>query len=189
MNAATEEEIVKRLKALDFPGAYTAAVRAYGSALRTHISTIIRDQDRANDAYSAFLLNLWAGLEGFRGDSTFFYWAKRVATNTANREHRDSWNRRGERLDDADRLQASPPRWTTAKYRRTSEKLRSRMARANLRVEEELVVGLHVDWHFDFNTIEELTGIAAGTARMRYKRAKDKLKKVLLTSDDSNEGC
>ncbi len=188
MNAAAEEEISNRLKLQDFSGAYTTAVRAYGSTLRHHVGAIVKDQDRAGDAYSTFLYDLWAGLEGFQGHSSFFYWAKRIATNAARRQHRDRWNRNGERLDDADQLQAPPPRWTTAKYRLTAEKQRLQMARANLSIEEELVVVLHVDWDFDFNVIGELLGIHAATARMRYMRAKNKLKKVLLASDDSDEG-
>jgi RNA polymerase sigma-70 factor (ECF subfamily) len=186
MNTDAETEIINCLNSRDFARAFTTAVRAYGSILRSHVGGLLRDQDRADDAYSTCLFSLWAGIEDFRGESSFFYWAKRIATNAAHNQHRDPWVRKGDRLEDAEQLQAPLPRATTAKIRRTTEKLRVRLARAGLPVQEQLVVALRVDWEFDFNTIEELLGIPAATARMRYMRAKEKLKKVLLANDDSD---
>ena len=53
----------------------------YSSALYGIVSSIVTDQESANDVLQNVFIKVWNGLENFREDSQLYTWLYRIATN------------------------------------------------------------------------------------------------------------
>jgi len=53
----------------------------YSSALYGIVSSIVTDQESANDVLQNVFIRVWNGLENFREDSQLYTWLYRIATN------------------------------------------------------------------------------------------------------------
>jgi RNA polymerase sigma-70 factor (ECF subfamily) len=93
-----EARIADRLAAGDLREAAALVIREYGPQLLGYLGALLRDDDAAQDAFSQFAEDLWAGLPGFRGEAPARVWAWRLAWHAAARQARDPYRRRGRRL-------------------------------------------------------------------------------------------
>jgi RNA polymerase sigma-70 factor, ECF subfamily len=96
--AATEERIAALLRASDWAGASTVALREYGPQVLTYLRSILRDDDLAGDIFSRFCEKLWRSVRDFRGECAFVTWAYRLAWFAAKEHRRAERRRREERL-------------------------------------------------------------------------------------------
>src|ERR1041384_428837 len=101
--------------------------------------SLLRNETDADEAFSMFCADLWAGLPAFRGHASYRTWSYQIARRAAFRLPRgDSRRQKRFELDDgtvAAQL-ANEIRTTTAAFRRTDVKDRMRALREQLKPDE-----------------------------------------------------
>ena len=174
-----EARIRTLLDASDAQGAATEAMRAFGPKIFGYLRSVLRDDADAGDAFSLFGENLWKGITGFRGESSFRTWAYRVAWNAALAVRDEAWRRNGRRLEtgEASKL-AQEIRTTAARVERQRTALDA--LREELSAEEQTLLHLRIDQELSWDEIAQVLGgdgapIEAATLRQRFKRLKERL--------------
>lgn len=94
MAAESDDRIRTLLEAGDVRGAATAALQAHGPEVLGYLRAMLRNEDAAAEAFSAFAEDLWQGLPGFRFESSLRTWAFRLAWNAALHWKDQAWNRK-----------------------------------------------------------------------------------------------
>ncbi|MCP3144102.1 RNA polymerase sigma factor [Pyxidicoccus xibeiensis] len=125
--------------------AVALALEGYGPEIHRLLESILRDLDRARDAYCDFSESLLRDLPAFRWESSFRTWAYCVARNVAYRLAASSSRRDGqeslrvvEELPHAERSRTNP-------WLRSSVKERFRGLREQLAPHERTILELRVD--------------------------------------------
>lgn len=182
----TEAEIDARRRAGDATGAATLAIRAYGPQILGYLTAILRDDDDAADAFSAFCEDVWRGLAGFRGESAVRTWAYRLAWHAAMRATRGAYRKKRVRLaTTAASALAAEVRSTTAAHLKPANLDRLAAARRSMTPEEQTLLVLRVDrklpWKDIAVVLADDTGRPADEAalRKRFERLKEKLRAML----------
>jgi RNA polymerase sigma-70 factor (ECF subfamily) len=136
--------------------ATTALLTLYGREIFGFMRARLRDPDVAKEAYSAFAVDVWRGMPGFRKQCPFRAWAYAIARNVASRQGaRAARPRRFEQpLDD----QVAPAlvqlvRTCTAEYMRTEVKSRFAELRDKLSEEDQTVLVLRVDKRMEWRDV------------------------------------
>jgi len=180
--AALERRIRECLDARDLAAAATEALKGYGAEILGYLVSIVRDESAASDVFGEFCEDLWRGIAGFRGHSSFRTWAYKLAWNAARMHQRDPFRRRVRRLATseysrlADRLRASSLRHSSAAAADRLTKLRE-----SLKPDEQTLLILRVDRCLSWNEIAQVLsegedappGVAA--LRKRFERLKERL--------------
>jgi RNA polymerase sigma-70 factor (ECF subfamily) len=174
-----EAHVRALLSSGDTRGAATEAMRGFGPKIFGYLRAILRDETDAGDAFSLFGENLWRGIEGFRGESSFRTWAYRIAWNAALAVRDEAWRRHGRRLEtgEASRL-AEEIRTTAARVERQKTALDA--LREELTAEEQTLLHLRIDQQLSWEEIAHVLGrdgspIESATLRKRFERLKDRL--------------
>ncbi len=98
---ATDEEsdraLVQRAQAGDLR-AFDLLVIKYQHRLLSVISKFVKDSDEAQDVAQEAFIKAFKALDNFRGESAFYTWLYRIATNTA-KNHLVARSRRAPSLD------------------------------------------------------------------------------------------
>lgn len=180
VDAELELRIRDRLLAADLEGAATVAIRGYGPQVLGYLTAVLRDEARADEAFSLFSEDVWKGLPSFRGDSAFATWAYKVAWHAASRVLRDPHRRRRNvPIQSAAMLEARESvRTGTAPHLRTDVKSAIQELRAALSPQEQTLLVLRVDRAMAWDDVAEVLGIAAPLARKRFERVKSKLRRL-----------
>ena len=76
---------------------FTKIVKEHKSEIYTVCYMFSKDKDEVADLYQDILIKLWAGFDGFRGESSVKTWIWRVALNACISDDRKN-KRRGERV-------------------------------------------------------------------------------------------
>ena len=79
----TDKEISALLDAGRGEDAFNALVSTYGEALYWHLRHFVLRHEDADDLLQETYIKVWTGLPRFRGESGFFTWLWRIATNKA----------------------------------------------------------------------------------------------------------
>ncbi|MFP2932146.1 RNA polymerase sigma factor [Pyxidicoccus sp. 3LG] len=143
--------------------AVEVALGGYGPEIHRLLATILRDADRARDAYSDFSESLLRDLPAFRWESSFRTWAYCVARNVAYRLAASS-SRRGsheslrviEELPLRERSRTNP-------WLRSSVKERFRGLREQLTPHERTILELRVDLRLSWLDIARRLAPPGGT--------------------------
>jgi RNA polymerase sigma-70 factor, ECF subfamily len=174
-----DETVAERLARGDAAGAATLALEAHGPSVLRYLRSLL-DEDVAQDAFSRFAEDLWRGLPGFRRECSLRAWAFRVAWHGANKEMRDPYRRRGERLPTgaASRLAASIVRSSALAGGGRREKLR--VLRASLDPEEQTLLTLRIDRELEWDEVAAVLAtegapVRAAALRKRFERLKSRL--------------
>lgn len=177
MDLALEERITSLLDAGDPTGAATAAIEGYGPQILGYLTSVLRDDDLAGDAFSTFSEDLWVGLPKFRRESAFRTWAYKLAWHAAMRCARDPKRKRGAPLPSslASNL-AAEVRSRTAPHLRTETKTAVQQLRDELTPDEQTLLILRIDRDLGFRDIAEVIGVEEAAVRKRFERVKEKLK-------------
>ena len=152
----TEGRVQKLLANGDHRGAAAEAIRGLGPKVLGYLRSILRDDEDAADAFSHFAEDLWRGIGGFRGESSFKTWAYKLAWCAAMHVRSDAWKRLGRRLEagEASRL-ADEVRTRSVvrdeKQRRSLERLREALS-----AEEQTLLFLRLDQQLDWNEVAEV---------------------------------
>lgn len=127
--------------------------------------------DELEDLHQDVLINVWQGLERFRGDSSLKTWIYRVTLNTCV----STLRRRSREVSYEDSNQLYDIIDDSAERREMMRELHE--AIAQLSPVDKAIILLWLD-EFNYEQIAELTGMGRNTVATRLRRAKEKLKTI-----------
>ena len=178
----------------DIALAANIAIETYGREVFGFIMNCTHRSSECDDIFSAFRLNLWKGLPGFKWRSSMRTWAYTLARNATVKHlanpalsatRRISLTDAPEVFEVADRV-----RTTTAAYLKTTKKESLRRIRKQLPVTDQMLLVLRIDRTLPWRDIamvmegEHLAGCedelttAVGRYRKRFERIKEKLREI-----------
>jgi RNA polymerase sigma-70 factor (ECF subfamily) len=182
-SADPEVGIRALLAAGDHAGAVTAAIRGYGPRLLSYLDRVLRSPPDADDVFAVCCEDMWKGVAGFRGESSFLTWSYRLAWHAAARFLRDPYRKRGRVLEttEAGRL-AAEVALTTAPHLRQNAKDALEEIRATLAPEEQTLLVLRIDRDLSWTEIAQVLAEDGAeppsepALRKRFERLKDRLR-------------
>jgi RNA polymerase sigma-70 factor (ECF subfamily) len=124
-----------------------AAFEAYGPEISSFLIARLRDASDAQEVFSMFAEDLWAGLPKFSWRCSMRTWAYTLARNAATR-YVAAPQRRGGRnvaLSDVSQLAVERARSATHLYQQTEVKDRFRSLRERLDADDQMLLVLRVD--------------------------------------------
>ena len=181
----TDQILVERVQAGD-KSAFDLLVKRYQHKIIGLIGRYVQDQSEALDVAQETFIKAYKALDSFRGDSAFYTWLYRIATNTA-KNYLVTRNRRppGTDIDIDDVLQAESESELrdieTPENNLYRDELFGVMASALEALPEELRVALTLREleGMSYEDIAEVMGCPIGTVRSRIFRARDAIDKEL----------
>jgi RNA polymerase sigma-70 factor, ECF subfamily len=181
----TLQSRVERLVAKgDTSAAATLVLKEFGPEILRFLSSVLREDDDAADAFSQFAENLWRGLGSFRGHSSLRTWAFRVAWNSAFSLRNDAWHRYGRRFEtgEASRLAEELRTKTVVRVARQHDALEK--LRQTLSTEDQTLLALRLDREFSWEEIAEILSTSGErvqplTLMKRFERLKKRLTEMV----------
>jgi RNA polymerase sigma-70 factor (ECF subfamily) len=141
-----EADLARLHAAGDRAGTATLLVEAYGAELLGFLVHALGDLDEAEEVFATASLQLWRGLDGFRGDSAFRTWAYRVVRNALAHDLRRADRRRRGRWSEAPTTALRyRERTATRPELRTDRKCAIRELRDALSPDDRALLALRVD--------------------------------------------
>lgn len=179
-----EARVRALLEAGDPTAAATTALEQWGPEILGYLHGVLWDEDAASDVFSQFCEDLWRGLEGFRGHSSFRTWSYTLARNALARHFRDPARRRARRLaTDELATVAAHVRTRTLPHLRTTVRDRFTALRRQLPPDDQTLLILRVDRRLPWTDVAEVLSasdrpITPAAAKMRFQRLKDRLRRL-----------
>lgn len=181
----TDQILVERVQAGD-KSAFDLLVKRYQHKIIGLIGRYVQDQSEALDVAQETFIKAYKALDSFRGESAFYTWLYRIATNTA-KNYLVTRNRRppGTDIDIDDVLQAESESELrdieTPENNLYRDELFGVMASALEALPEELRVALTLREleGMSYEDIAEVMSCPIGTVRSRIFRARDAIDKEL----------
>jgi RNA polymerase sigma-70 factor (ECF subfamily) len=195
VDSAAREELERVIAAYhaagDYGAAATAAVKGYGPELLGYLfGATHREQDSA-EIFSEFCEDMWRGIAGFRGESSFRTWSYRVAYRALARSRRTGIRaRKRVVLIDAPELAAIADhvRTRTLPHLRTEIKNEVMRLREQLPEDDRALLILRIDRRLSWDEIAAIMEPEAPTAasvkrasatlRKRFERVKARLREL-----------
>jgi RNA polymerase sigma-70 factor (ECF subfamily) len=141
--------------------AATATLSAYGHEIRSFIGSRIRTPSDADEAYSMFVEDLWAGLPKFTWRCSMRTWAYLLARNASTRFATQPQRRSGRNLPlswpGALSELVEQVRSATRAYQKTDVKDRFRALREQLAPDDQTLLTLRVDRQMSYRDLAILT--------------------------------
>ena len=179
---AIEAEIDACLEAGALDAAATTAIRAYGTHVQAYLHGVLRDEELAREAFAQTLTELWTSLPNFERRSALRTYFFQLAWHVALRRQRSPWRKRARRLDTGDQeALAAEVHERTARFLRTSARVRLASLRAELEPAERALIGLRIDEGLSWVEIAAILAsdgerVDATLLRKRFERIKTRLK-------------
>lgn len=182
----TEKELIRAAQRGD-EGAFEELVRAYEKRVY-HLA--LRMCGNADDAYEVAqeaFLSVWKGMRFFRGDSSFSTWLYRLTSNAAIdflRRQRRQLENDGVPLDGEDTFLEVADRAPSPHQHAERAELREALAQGlqSLSAEHRQVLLLRELQGLSYDEIAAALDLDLGTVKSRIARAREKLRKYLLSS-------
>jgi RNA polymerase sigma-70 factor (ECF subfamily) len=186
----------------DAIGATQLVIERYGAEIFGYVTSLLKDEDVASDAFARACENVYKGVLSFRGDSSIRTWLYVVARHAAHREARSQRQHRAARLSGVASALQAPIRTATAAFKRTDVKSEIAKLREALTGEERELLLLRVDRGMSWAEIaavcagpevtdDEALKREAARCRKQFERTKVRLRELaeqaglLRDSDDS----
>jgi RNA polymerase sigma-70 factor, ECF subfamily len=187
VDEALERRIRELVERGELEHAATEAMRGYGPSAYRFLVSRTGDEDRAAEAFGQLGEDLWRGLAGFRGSSSFMTWMFTLARNAAHRIERSPHvRRRRHATTSALEAVADEVRSRTAPYLRTDVKDKFRAIRDSLNPQERTLLHLRIDEDLGWDEVarivegdEALGGLELRRASMRLRKQFSELKRKL----------
>ena len=162
--------------------AFNQLVRKYQQKVYWLVRKMVVDHDDANDITQDVFIKAWTALENFRGDSKFYTWLYRIASNEAinflNKKRKrffipihDVENELSEKLE-ADSLISGDV-----------VQLKLQKALLKLPEKQRLVFNLKYFEDLPYDEISEITGTSVGALKASYHWASKKIEDYLNETD------
>lgn len=150
---------------------FETMVREHRGTIYTVCYMFSTDRDEVADLFQEVLINLWRGVDTFRGDSALNSWIYRVALNTC-----ITWDRKNKRSVKAEPLSMNIDMFdSSAENTRQANMLRERIARLN--PFDRAIVLLWLE-NISYEEIGQIVGISTSNVSVRLVRIKEQLKKM-----------
>ena len=192
MQAEQREALEQRIREFCLRGdvgrAVEEALAGYGPEFMRLLASLLRDAERAREAYAIFSETLLMDLPSFRWESSFRTWAHRVARNVAYRFAASPAGREVPVSQGAFAQQVHHEWSRTHPWLRTDIKERFRALRSQLEPREQLLLELRVDRRMSWTDVakqlaepdEPMTSEAlarrAAVLRQQFQRIKARLR-------------
>jgi RNA polymerase sigma-70 factor, ECF subfamily len=183
MEAPTDWELVRQFRT-DPPGIFATIVKRHYSLVANLCYKFFLESEPAQDATQDIFLHVYQSLNKVeeRGQP-FSHWLCRVATNHCRNVYRQ--NKREQRLLDEKQMDvadhgaflAPPPDWGVQR-RETAATIHKALAK--IKPEERLTLVLSEMSDMDVGEVADITGVAEHKVRRRLRRAKTKLRKIMV---------
>jgi len=175
-----EARVQELLATGDAHGAATEAMRGLGPKILGYLRSILRDENDAGDAFSAFAENLWRGIGTYRGEASFRTWAFKIAWHAALNVRNEAWNRLGRRFETGEASRLAEEIRTKTGVREERQRTALELLREELTAEEQTLLVLRIDQQLPWEDVAEVLtsdGAAPEPAalRKRFERLKDRL--------------
>lgn len=165
MSERSEAEWIAGAKAQD-KAAFQALYKAHLSRVYALCYRLCADKSQAEDAVQEVFIQLWRKIENFKGDSQFSTWLHSVAANVTIsylRKQRNWWQQMMN-IEDAG---VEPFEDASSAANNDLEKLIMRLPER-----ARWVFVLHAIEGYRHNQISEILGMAEGTSKAQYHRAR-----------------
>lgn len=146
-------------------------VREHKSTIYTVCYMFSKNQDEVDDLFQEVLLNLWRGIEHFKGESKLATWIYRISLNTCISADRKKKKHATETLSQQADIYAATDEAET----RQIQMLHKRVHR--LRPFDRAIVLLWLE-ELPYNEIGAITGISAKNVSVRLVRIREELKQM-----------
>ncbi|MBL8624602.1 MAG: sigma-70 family RNA polymerase sigma factor [Myxococcales bacterium] len=182
-HAEVEAQVLAALDVGDRATAATRVITGLGPGILGYLGALLRDDDLARDAFSAFGEALWRALPRFARASSVTSWAYAIAFRCALRAKRSRARRRTRPLRDSEYHQLVA---TIASARRsfdhTAAARRLDELRASLAPEDQTLLVLRLDRGMTWDEVAVVLGVRGPTAatvvRKRFSRLKARLRRA-----------
>lgn len=158
---------------------FSEIILRYKEKVYFHVRRILDSHEDADDAAQLTFIKVWQNLPAFRGDSRFYSWIYRIATNEALNILRK--NRKWESIDEADTSEQIT--YSEPALPKTLE-IENRLYDAieTLPKKQQLVFNLRYFEEFSYEDIAEITGTSVGALKASYFHAVKKIEESLTRS-------
>lgn len=146
-------------------------VREHKSTIYTVCYMFSKNQDEVDDLFQEVLLNLWRGIEHFKGESKLATWIYRISLNTCISADRKKKKHATETLSQQADIYAATDEAET----RQIQMLHKRVHR--LRPFDRAIVLLWLEG-LPYDEIRAITGISAKNVSVRLVRIREELKQM-----------
>lgn len=146
-------------------------VREHKSTIYTVCYMFSKNQDEVDDLFQEVLLNLWRGIEHFKGESKLATWIYRISLNTCISADRKKKKHATETLSQQADIYAA----TDESETRQIQMLHKRVHR--LRPFDRAIVLLWLEG-LPYDEIGAITGISAKNVSVRLVRIREELKQM-----------
>lgn len=146
-------------------------VREHKSTIYTVCYMFSKNQDEVDDLFQEVLLNLWRGIEHFKGESKLATWIYRISLNTCISADRKKKKHATETLSQQTDIYAATDEAET----RQIQMLHKRVHR--LRPFDRAIVLLWLEG-LPYDEIGAITGISAKNVSVRLVRIREELKQM-----------
>lgn len=175
--ALTDEQLVSacRIDSGEGQAAFHVLVNRYMERVYHHCRSICGNHDDADDAAQNTFIRVWQSLGKFRGDSQFYTWLYRIATNeslTVIRKKKPNIS-----LDDL--LPHAEPMGEISGLSENQTALLLEKAIAALPIKQRLVFNLRYYEELSYQDIAEITGTSEGALKASYHHAVKKIEEIV----------
>lgn len=190
------ERVAKLLADGDTSEACELIIQTHGQAIFGMLIGVLHDEDRAQDVFQHFSIELWKSLDRFQGRSSVYTWSYVIARRAIS-AHLDKDRRTPEVQLRTAQEKAIVARWTrtiTDEWHKTETKFRFRELCEGLPEEDRMLVMLRIGEKMPWNQIVEIVAeddidtdeAKRESARLRkkFERVKDKLRDAMADAVD-----
>lgn len=151
---------------------YTELLQRYNRVVVKVCYIYASDQTPFDDLYQEVCINLWQGLDSFRGEASVSTWIYRMAINTC-----ITWLRRNKHHSQSVSLESAANVPYTDEGEFDAERYRQfQQLLSQLEPLEKAIITLWLDEH-SYDEISQITGLSKNNVAVRLHRIKEKLMK------------
>ena len=155
---------------------FSRIVREHKSTIYTVCYMFSKDEDEVNDLFQEVLINLWKGLQNFRGESDVRTWIYRISLNTC-----ISCDRKKRKRKTIPLSMDINPFTDSDDDSRQVQQLNRRISQ--LGPFDRAIILLWLE-NMSYEEIGEIVGISTKNVSVRLFRIKEKLKKTSTTTEE-----
>ena len=155
---------------------FSRIVREHKSTIYTVCYMFSKDEDEVNDLFQEVLINLWKGLQNFRGESDVRTWLYRISLNTC-----ISCDRKKRKRKTIPLTMNINPFTDSDDDSRQIQQLNRRISQ--LGPFDRAIILLWLE-NMSYEEIGEIVGISTKNVSVRLFRIKEKLKKTSTTTEE-----
>jgi RNA polymerase sigma-70 factor, ECF subfamily len=170
----------------------TQLLHTYGREILSYLLATLRGEGEAGEAFSQWSMNVWQGVGGYRGDSTFRTWSYALARHAVGRIVRERGRRRKHvALSNVPEISAvvARVRSETVEYLRSETRDRVSKLRDELDPDDQTILILRVDRGFSWPDVARVMADAEDATpdalakkvvalRKRFERIKERIRKL-----------